>query len=115
MNQRWPLLHRRASVLESMTALSRHTGLRFGAGKRLGKVERISIGGRSPTTLSTMPGLLERFGPIPCVGTGTRLGFCGISPASCDRPSLGLYSLSRRHPRQALESILFLIHKDTLC
>lgn len=110
MNQRWPLLHRRASGLGSMTAL-RYTELRLGAGKHLGKVDgslirgevqttlRASVG--SKPTLSTMPFFLERLGPVPCVGGGTGLGFRGFSPTYSGGPSLGLHSLPKRHLRQA--------------
>lgn len=82
MNHRWPALQRRAFVLRSMTALS-HTGL---VGKRLGKADRGSMrcefgpSLRAPertttTTMSTMPCLLERLGPLPCAGSDRRLGF----------------------------------------
>jgi hypothetical protein len=110
MNQRWPLLHRRASGLGSMTAL-RYTWLRPGAEKHLAKVDRSSIGGevettlrssvRSKPTLSAMPCFLESLGPVPFVGGGRGLGFRGFHPTYSVRPSLGLYSLSRRRLRQA--------------
>lgn len=81
MNHRLPALQRRAHVLRSMTALS-HTGL---VGKRLSKVDRGSMRcefgpslrapERTTTTMSTMPCLLERLGPLPSAGSGRRLGF----------------------------------------
>ncbi|XP_024402182.1 uncharacterized protein [Physcomitrium patens] len=108
MSQRWPLLHRRASSLDSMTAF-RHTGLRFGAGKHLGKVGRNSMAGEVETTLrgsgtstlvlSTMPCCLERLAPVPFAGSGRKLGFRGVSPSYCDGLSLGLCSLSRGYQR----------------